>query len=242
MFWSSRKLEVLVSDGDVGITHLIFDPYTRKLLRERTEDLDETDTPSMSPVNLKAYEKARSLFPSFPREVLQNALRDATTLVIPGKGIVLQKNYAGHDDDVWFLDFQNRSVKALINLPVGSTRAFMGGLNFNSSIILLLSGRTRSCLVLYRNGKIEVLGELKASNSSLIEVKHVSSSRIIFLVRTHATSERGDNPLFVFDGAKLLRIKEYPQLHDAALDSLGRRIAYCYWIADKRHVVVRELD
>jgi hypothetical protein len=143
MSWDSpKRLEVLIGDGDVGTTHLTFDPYRRRLLRQRTTDLDETDF-NMSPTHQEAYKQARSLFPSFPQEVLESALKDTATLVIPGKGIVLQKNYGGHDDNIWFLDFGTRSVKVLINLPDDSTRAFMGGLSFNSSIILFLSGRAK---------------------------------------------------------------------------------------------------
>ena len=158
------------------------------------------------------------------------------------QGIVLRKDYAGHDYNVWFLDFQNKSVRALINLPDDSVSTFNGGVGFNSAIILALSSGTKTYLFLYRDGKIRRLGEFKSSGFSLIEVKYVSSSKVIFLLRTHETFDRGDNPLFVFDGIQLLRIKEYSELHDAAVDPAGRRIAYCYWAGDKRHIAVKELN
>ncbi len=58
----------------------------------------------------------------------------------------------------------------------------------------------------------------------------------------YAAYERGDNPVLIFDGKTLSRVKEYPELHDAEVDSGGRRIAYCYWEGDSRHIVVKELD
>jgi hypothetical protein len=241
MKWlSARRLEVKISDGDVDSTQLIFDPQRRRLLKERFEGGDEFESRPLSPVEQNAYQQARSLFPSFPREVLDNALR-STALVIPGQGIVLQKNYAGHDNNVWLLDFQNKSVSALIDLSDDSVNTFNGGVGFKSAIVLALSSGTKTYLFLYRDGKISRLGEFNSSGFGWIEVKHVSSSKVIFLLRTHGATDRGDNALFVFDGTQLLRIKEYSELYDAAVDPAGRRIAYCYWASDKRHIVVKEL-
>ena len=226
MKWTSTKrLEVSIGDGDVDSTRLIFDPQRRWLLKERFEGGDdELETRPLSPVEQKAYEQARSLFPSFPPEVLDSALR-TTALVIPDQGIVLQKNYAGHDFNIWFLDFQNKSVRALIDLPNNSINAFNGGVGFKSAIVLAVSHGTNTYLFLYRDGKINRLGEFNSSGFSFIEVKHVSSSKVIFLLCTHGMSDRGDNPLFVFDGTQLLRKKEQFELYDAAVDQAGRRIA-----------------
>ena len=108
MSWRSpKRLEVVVSDGDVDSTRLIFDPYTRRLLRERHEGYDEAEAEPMSPMYKKTRQQAVSLFPAFPPDVLDNALMNSA-LVIPDKGIVLQKHYAGHDNNIWFLDFQSK--------------------------------------------------------------------------------------------------------------------------------------
>ena len=242
MNWRSpRRLEVLVSDGDVDLTGLTFDPYSRKLLHESDEGFDEAEAQPLSPTYQTPRQQAVSLFPSFPRDVLDDALRNSA-LVIPDKGIVLQKNYAGHDANVWYLDFQDKSVKSLIILSGEPPRAFNGGVHFNSSIILLLSHAQKDYLFLYRDGKIGTLGEFNSTGFSRIEVKHRSSSRVIFLVRAYAAYERGDNPLFIFDGEKLFRVKEQAELHDAEVDPSGQRIAYCYWEGDKRHIIVKELN
>jgi len=242
MEWRSpRRLEVLLGDGDVDLTRLIFDPRGRKLLRERDGAFDETEAQPMPPTYVKARRQAVSLFPAFPQAVLDNALRN-TALVIPDRGIVLQKNYAGHDDNVWFLDFQSGAVKPLITLSADSPRAFGGGVAFNSSIILLLSHGQKAYLFLYRDGKIRGLGEFDSAGPGRVEVKHLSPSRVIFLVRTHADYERGDNPLFVFDGAQLFRVKVQAELYDAAVDPGGRRIALCHWAGGERHLVVKDLN
>ncbi len=241
MQWgSTKRLQVSVGDGDVGSTHLIFDPAKRKLLQERFESFDEADTTALSPDRQRAYQQAQRLFPLFPGNVLNNALRN-TALVIPDQGIVLQKNYAGEDSNIWFLDFQTRSVRALLDLPADYSRAFNGGVSFKTSIIMVLSRSPKTFLFLYQDGKVRELGELNSPGVHRIEVKHVSPSRIVFLIRTQASYERGDNPLFVFDGSQLLRVREYAELHDVDVDPNGRRIAYCHWVGDERHIVVKEL-
>ena len=230
-----RRLEVLVSDGDVDSTRLTFDPHNRRLLRRRDEGLDEASDQPMSLLYQAAYQQALSLFPSFPRNVLENALT-TTALVIPDKGIVL------HDDNICFLDFQSKSIKSLINLSADSSGAFNGAIDFKSSVIMLLSHSPKAYFFLYQDGGIKGLGELNAPGFSRIEVKHVSSSRVIFLLRTHASYERGDNPLFIFDGKQLFRVKGNAELHDAAIDPSGKRIAYCYWVGNKRHIVIKQLN
>ena len=104
-----------------------------------------------------------------------------------------------------------------------------------------LSSACQVQLLLNIARKIKGLGEFHSTTFRQIEVKHRSSSKVIFLVRMHATSERGENPLFIFDGKQLFRVKEYSELHDASVDPSGQRIAYSYWEGDKRHIVVKEL-
>ena len=241
MTWTSpRRLAVVISDGDVDSTRLTFDPYTRRLLRERDEGGDEIEPRPLSPVYKQARQQAVTLFPEFPRNVLDSALADFP-VVLPGKGIVLQKNYAGHDEDVWFLDFQGKSVKRLMDLPEDAPRTFRGGLSFGSAIIIALDRGSKTYLFLYQDDKIKPLTEIKSSGVSWIEIKHRSSEGVVFLVRTQPTYERGDNPLFIFNGDRLLQVKEYPELYDAAVDPAGQRIAFCYWQGERRHIVIKDL-
>lgn len=245
MNWTSaRRLEVVISDGDVDSTRLTFNPLTRRLLREKHESADviDTEAPSMSPLYKQVRQQALSIFPEFPGNVLDSALINSA-LVLPDKGIVLQKNYAGHDHDVWFLDFESKSLRRLINVPPDGAHAFRGGLGFGSSIILALSRGSNTYLVLYRYDKIKGLTQIHSTGfAGQIEIKHRSSEGIVFLVRAHASYESGDNPLFMFNGERLLQVKEYPALHDAAVDPAGQRIAYCYWEGKQRHIAIKELN
>ena len=244
MSWPSpRRLGVVISDGDVDSTRLTFDPITRRLLRERHESADDpiTERP-LSPLHKQARQQAVTLFPDFPRNVLDNELSSDSALVLPGQGIVLQKNYAGHDSDVWFLDFKGKSVKHLLDLPEDAIRAFRGGVSFESSIIIAVAHRSSTSLFLYRDGKVKPLREIKSPGYSWIEIKHRSSEGVVFLVKTHGTAEKGDNPLFIFNGDRLLQVKEYPELYDAAIDAGGQQIAYCYWEGERRHIVIKELN
>ena len=236
MDWKNpKRLEVVVSDGDVDSTRLIFNPQTRRKLAERPEGLDETEMPPVPRTYKKVRQLAVSLFPAFPRQVLDNALA-SSALVVTDKGIILQDG-----NSISFLDFQSKSVKALINLPQGSAWEFNGGLSFKSSMIILLSLDRKTNFFVYRDGKIKRLAATDSTGFSFVEVKHHSDDKVVFLLRAHAPYERGDNPLFIFDGEKLFRVKEYEQLHDAAVDHSGQRIAYCYWQGDRRHIVVKEL-
>jgi hypothetical protein len=242
MNWTSpRRLGVVIGDGDVDSTELIFDPFTRRLLRERRESLDEFDPQRLSASYKRARQQAVSLFPEFPRNVLDSALT-SSALVLPDQGILLQKNYAGHDDNLWFLDFKGKSVRRLIDLPEDALHGFHGGLSFGSSIIIVLGRGSKTYLLLYRDGKIKPLSEINSPGYSQVEIKHRSPEGVVFLLRTHESSERGDNPLFIFNGDRLLRIKEYPELHDVAVDPGGQRIAFCYWQGDQRHIVIKELN
>jgi hypothetical protein len=236
MTWTSpRRLGVVIGDGDVDSTELTFDPFTRRLLRERHESLDEFDPQRLSMWYKQARQQAVTLFPEFPRDVLDNALT-SSALVLPDEGIVLQ------NDDVLFLDFKGKSIKPLINLSKDDAQAFHGGLSFGSSIIIVLSHGSKTYLLLYRDGKIKPLSEINSPGYSRVEIKHRSPEGVVFLVRTHESYERGDNPLFIFNGERLLQIKEYPELHDAAVDTRGQRIAFSYWQGDQRHVVIKELN
>ncbi len=141
---------------------------------------------------------------------------------------------------LWFL--RSTPQRQLHRSETSNSMKKVGGISFNSSIILLLSHNQKGYLFLYRGGKIKGLAEFNSTGWGEIEVKHRSSSKIIFLVRMYAPYERGDNPLFLFDGEQLFRVKEYSELHDASVDPSEKRIAYCYWEGDKRHIVIKELN
>lgn len=239
MDWKTpKRLEVEISDGDVDSTRLIINPSTRRLIGKTSESFDGSTSFPMSSLNQKSYLQAKAIFPSFPPEVLESALRQ-NAFAIPDKGIVLQKTIG---DDILFLDFKTSRIRSLLKLSPDTLARFLGGFTFNSSIVFMLSYQDMAYLFVHREGTTKGLGLLTAPSHSWIDVKHISDSRVIFLIKAHSPSERGDNPLFVFDGKHLARVKEYSQLYDADVDARGKRIAFCYWEGDKRHLEVKQLD
>lgn len=242
MNWSKpRQLEVEVGDGDVDSTHLILNPATRSLRVARYSSLDDPIAEQLSPLQKKARDRALDLFPEFARDVLDHAVMPPA-LVIPDKGIVLQKNHVGRDEKIWFLDFESKKIRSLVDLTSDSPSAFSGGVSFKSSILFLLSHNAKVYFFLYRDGMIKRLGEIDSTSFNFIQVKYDSPQGLIFLLRTHASYEKGNNPLFLFNGEQLFRIGEYPQLYDVGIDPNGRRIAYCYWAGDSRHIAIKELS
>jgi hypothetical protein len=242
MSWQSpTRLEVEIHDGDVDATRLIFNPRSRRLIREeQLPSVDEEPLPPPIPVAFHAARKqALTFFPQLPAVVLDNALRSSPILVAD-RGIVLQQNYHGADSNIWLLDFQNRSMESLIKLSDQNFADLGGGIILGSSIVMLLSDRSHAYLFQYREGMIRPLVKIEHSGHAIIEVKYSSSERVVFLVRPHPSYERGDNPLFVFDGT-LRRVKEYQDLNDVDIDPHGKRIAFCYWDKDKRNIVIKEL-
>jgi hypothetical protein len=244
---SRRRLEVWVSDGDVNSTKLTFDPLTGKLARK------ELIEPGLDPAWLKVMEKVKeqalSLVPEWSPEELDSALNNSA-VVIPGRGIILQKNHVDSDRHIWFLDFQAGSAKRLISLSENEYDVFAGGVSFGDSFIVLLAVRSRAHpypakhhLLLSLKGECRKLTEAPSSlQRGAIEVKRQSAARVFFQIRAYAAGKKGDNPLFVFDGEQLTRAKEFPELYDADVSTRGNRIAFNYWEKGVRHIVVRELN
>ena len=243
---SQRRIEITIHDGDVNSTRLTFNPLTKKLVRK---EFLEPGHEQLGPAWRKTREQALSLVPEWPPAVLDSALHNSAG-VMPGRGIILQKNHVGSDRHIWFLDFQAGSAKQLISSSENEYGALAGGLSFRNSLIVLLAGGSKVYpdpakvyLLLCQNGQFRKLTEADASQQRRgIEVKHQSAARVIFLIRAYGLHEKGDNPLFVFDGEQLTRVKELPDLYDAAVSPQGNHIAFDYWEKSNRHIMVKELN
>lgn len=241
---NSRRLRAVVADGDVDSTILTFDTRSKKLIGERYDsaDVDSTDNIPIPKQFSSGYLKARALFPALPEPVLKHALFNRAFLV-DRRGIVLQKNHAGHDSDILFLDFENRTMKPLLELPERSEVRLRGGLIFGQSILFLVAANSTAYLFEYRDGAIRGLMKTayKAGASLSVEVKGRSQMGVVFLLRVASTYEEGDNPLLIFDGKNLSRATDYAQLHDASINAKTQRIAFCYWQGRGRRLAVANL-
>ena len=248
MSWPRQtRLEAEIHDGDVDLTRVTFNPSTRRLIREEQVETFGDRSPQLRDLPA-SYQKARqqavALFPELPRKVLDNALLNSSALVFPEKGIVLQKGYHGHDPHIWFLDFKNKTMTRLMTLSEQDSHSLRGGLSFGDSILFLVFDGQQGYLFQYREGEIRCLTKLPGSEYTALEtrdVKYQSLEKIVFLVRTHAPYDKGDNPLFVFDGNRLTRVNDYKELYDADIDPQGKRIAFCYWNQGKRVIAIKTL-
>ena len=244
----NRRLRVRVADGDVDSTDLLFDMRSRRLLREEHippgfEDDGSGHRIPVPPEFRRAYAKARELLPALADDTLRHALHNGAFL-IGNRGIVLQKNHINEDDNIWLLDFERRTMRAIIELqgPSASYR-LAGGFAFGPSILFLVTNDADAVLYEYRDGLLTELlrTPVKTGAPVNVEIKHRSEARAIFLLRTAPIYEVGDNPLLLFDAARLSRASDYPALHDASIDARGRLIAFCFWKGGVRHLVVGKL-
>lgn len=241
MTWPSRRrLEAEIHDGDVDSTRLIFDPSTRRLIRdEYVENYVDTfpDLRALPRASRQARQRAVSLFPEIPQNVLDNALL-SSALVVPDKGILLQ------DGHILFLDFETKAIKRLVALPEKSGESLRGRVNFGGSILFVIVDEKAGYLFQYRQGKIRCLTriqELNYTSPGDLDVKYQTSGKIIFQIKIHPPYEEGDNPLFMFDGNELTRVSDYKNLYDADIDPQGKRIAFCYWQRGKRVIAIKAL-
>jgi hypothetical protein len=241
---NSRRLRAIVADGDVDSMLLTFDTRGKKLIGMRSARPVEDATGSFPlPEQFsRSYPKARALFPAFPEPVLKHALYNHAFLVAQ-RGIVLQKNHAGHDRSILFLDFESRTMKPLLELPERSEFRLSGGLAFGGSILFVVAGNSQAYLLEYREGKLRGLMKTayRAGAPLSVEVKGRSVKEVVFLLRVVPTYEEGDNPLLIFDGKNLRRATDYAQLHDASINAKARRVAFCYWKGGQRRLSVATL-
>ncbi len=110
----------------------------------------------------------------------------------------------------------------------------------NDRLFLLPEGDAIHLYLKRKDALLQVI-RLSVRGDSTLEVKHQSPERTIFFVRTYASYEKGNQPLFRFDGERLTQSTDYTQLYDVAIDRQGRRIAFCFWEGDNRHIVVKTL-
>lgn len=241
----SRRLRAIISDGDVDSTILTFDTRSKKIATEEVSPGFDGGAAEGIPIPAEfsiSYKKARALFPNFPEPVLKNSLYNNSFLV-GQRGIVLQKNHASQESDILFLDFENRTMKPLLELPQRSEFRLTGGLAFGRSILFVVAGGSQAYLFQYRSG--DLTGWMKMAYKDgaplSVEIKQRAREGVIFLLRVAPTYEVGNNPLLIFDGKKLSRATDYMKLHDASIDAKAQRIAFCYWQGERRRLAVAKL-
>lgn len=174
--------------------------------------------------------------------MLESALAHGAVLAGPGR-VILQKNYAGQDDDIWLLDCAAPSMTKLVDLTGEDSYALGGGLTFGPSTLFLVSRRSGSTLMRLKAGRVDELAAIAGKASHMrMEIKHTGPQRVYLQVRAQASYEGGDNPLFEFDGDRLRRVVDFAELYDFDLTRDGGLAAFCAWQGDRRIVEIRRLE
>lgn len=126
----SDHLAADLSDGDVGYTEFRLD-------RRRTGSLTE------SYVDLYGYgeispaeDTVVAILPDWKRAALDAAVANA--LKVEGRGMLLQKSFAGEDRHVWWLDTQEATARILVPEVAGEHAELRGGFAFAGRLLFAL--------------------------------------------------------------------------------------------------------
>lgn len=245
MEWEGpRRLGVCVADGDVDSTWVTIDTRSKKIVGERAnptvDDFEPGSDQWFTDETRSARDLALKTFPGLDRSTLDAALADGGGFATPDGRIVCALPSDDGSPRLTLVDPAKRS-RTLLETDMPGDDDVSAGTYFGTSLVVLTpSGRI---VQFDANGRSRRLGTLGAKPEfPTIDVVHRSSDRLMFSVRQYHGAKRGDNPLFVFDGSRLVRSSDYPELVDATVDPAGRHIAFCFWKADDtRAIVIRRL-
>jgi dipeptidyl aminopeptidase/acylaminoacyl peptidase len=211
------RLRVAVSDGDVDTEHLTFDTTTRRVVASHhtsSDDLFEADP--------------------FPEPAF----------AVPD-GRVVHQDFAAADDGVWLVDRKTGARAPVLPRPHGTVGFWLrGGAYVGRSYLLLLETVTSTRAVLVDEaGAVKELGEIaEIPPYSGMRVLRRTKTEVAVLVFAHRGAERGSNPIYVYDGQRLIASSDYPEVADADVDPSGRLVAFSVWGGDDtRHIVVRRM-
>ena len=234
---NNRECVITVSDGDVGANVLTIDAVTKKITHSDYIEEDER-MPELTAAQKVTRDQIVASFPEWDQNYLDDSIMQYSFL-IPGRGIVIQKNYSGEDQNIWLLDFQNNQSKALLELGDGCLR---NGFTLKDSMVFLVGTDHEATIYQAKNDEAIVFDTLKAKiQYGYLDIKYQSAKQVIFRIITNHTYEKGDNPLYLFDGEQICKISNYKELYDADIDAKGDKIAFCYWEKDQRHIAVKSL-
>jgi hypothetical protein len=239
---TDTTLRAWIPDGDVGVTTMTLDVHSRTILKEENHQGGDDD--SASPKQALAESLAR-LYPDVapagvsPIDVFASGLDWPT---VHGRGFVLlQKRYAGADDDVWLYRLDRRAATRVLRLTGGVRSSLAGGFVSGNDLIF---GAGTDTLVLYRlrNGRLQTLTRFAARpQRSTVSTRAQNGDSVWFVVTLYDTYERGNNPSFLYNGQRLVSLGTYSGLVDMDVHMRTHRIAFLYWEGSERHVVVKEL-
>lgn len=230
-----------LSDGDVDITKVTFDSHNGKILNQKLSDFDIYKLTREFSIIKKSILK---IFPEWvEREemVLHDALFQHASIV-PDRGVILQKQYAGYDSDIWFIDIKHKKQNRILKLTDNQHYARFGGaVTVGGNIIFLVDRDDGAYLFeLSNSGSLKPLGFFENDmQGCYLKVKYTSTGEAIFMLVLNHSYEVGNNPLLIYSVDNgLQKITDYKQYYDVNVSSNGTLIATSYWVGNKRHINV----
>jgi hypothetical protein len=111
----------------------------------------------------------------------------------------------------------------------------------DEAVLFVLGSGDKAYIFLHRDGGTRILADMPSVQGLSSAVAYRDGTRALFIVKTHRTYERGDNPVFLYDGARLARVTDYPEVYDVDVDAGARHVAFCHWEGEDRHIAIRAL-
>lgn len=239
------RLRVRIADGDVDSTSVTFDTTTTKIVREQPnpsgDDYDPTAGASLTPDERAVRDRALRLFPDLDSGSLNGALERGGFAAPDGRIVVGMVEKDG--PAISLIDTRKKTRARLVPAGDDDGSSLVGATYVGSSVLLLTGPRDSARFTVFEaDGSQRALGTIGTlADFPTIDVVERSSSRLVFVVRGYHGAESGDNPLFVYDGQRLVRSSDYPKLVDASVTRDGKTIALCVWNADDtRRIVIRQ--
>lgn len=239
----NSRVEVYLADGDVGATCLTFDVITNAVVSERSIELDDDEDMKQVPHGFEAVRaKILAAFPSWTAEVLDSTLQHRP-INTPDGSVILQRNYAGFDHDIWLVDPGHKKQTRLLSMRKDDLYALGGGLIVQGDTIFAVSRDPSVYLFrLGRTGEMSPLGRFpKTQWRPEVTVRFGSNAEALFILRLGRTYERGHNPVFQYSGADgLVEVSDCPNCYDFDVSANGMRAVFSSWVSGRRQLQVLE--
>jgi hypothetical protein len=231
-----RRIRITLADGDVGSSILDVDPANGAILSDSFYQGGDGDSEDFAPPLAALRDSLHSAFPDLPVEVLTSAL-EQPFVEVPGRGVIIQKNYAHQDDNIWLLDLHAKRAYRL--LDPGVPYALGGGVAVGSTTLILVSRKNESFLFAITGDAVpRPLARINCNTwRPSLDVKASTESFAILRVMCHHTYARGNNPIFTYTSSHGLRQSaDVSEAYDLALSSSFDLLAIVAWEGARRRI------
>ncbi len=236
----ARHVSVAISDGDVEGVDLLLDAQTGKVVSSKDTGGDGGGL--VLPPEMELLKKQiLAEFPHWAPEVLDQALGQGAVLV-PGRGVILQRNYAGYDSNILLIDLRRKQERILLQPEgMGEGAFLMGGFVIGDEV-MLLAGNDKGAW-LFKLAKDETVSPLayfrKTEWWARVSPKYLSRTEAIFNLTLNGTASRGDNPILYYSSERgLKKVADYPEVYDFDVSKNRQLMAVCFWENNHRKIHV----